>query len=780
MKNHTKSEMLSELQKNVPGICILPICVVCSSTEPSYIRKKIDRFINKYPNERYIVRSSSREEDTVNQSNAGKYTSMLNVNPDTNSIVLAMQAVVKSYGRVQDEEVLIQPMLKNIVKSGVVFTADIDTLADYYVINYSTNGDSEAVTSGATNKLETIIKYKKHSKNDLAPDLIKLLEQCSKIEHYLENDKLDIEFGIDVNDDVYIFQVRPIVADEKTHDENIDLTMPLQRIYKKVKKLSKRHPFLLGETTVFGVMPDWNPAEILGVRPRKFAISLYKELITDCVWAHQRYNYGYRDLTMHPLMISFCGIPYIDTRITFNSFIPADLDDSVAEKLVNYYLGKLTKYPKYHDKIEFEIVFSCYYLNLRDRLKELNDSGFSYEEVSEIESSLLKLTNKIIHPVNGIYKKDLLQINVLEEKYKIILESDIALVDKIYWLIEECKKYGTLPFAGIARGAFIAIQFLKSFVHTGIISEMEYDAFMNSVDTINKKMNMDLQKCLSNELSKEEFLKTYGHIRPGTYDILSKRYDEAFDDYFIKNQLDSKIEKSKSTFSFSNVQIQKMENELSKIGLEISGNGMICFIREAIEGREYLKFVFTKAVSKLIQLIEVFGDRNGLTKDDMSYIDISMIKQLYVDLYSGDINTMMRRNIEVNKYQYECALQLKLPSLIVNPDEVYYYKLLDEEPNFITQKKVIGKCVLLDKGRKLELENRIVFIQAADPGYDFLFSHGIGGLVTQFGGANSHMAIRCAELGIPAVIGAGEKYYDQWLKDQNIMIDCANKLVLRV
>lgn len=780
MKNHTKSEMLSELQKNVPGICILPICVVCSSTEPSYIRKKIDRFINKYPNERYIVRSSSREEDTVNQSNAGKYTSMLNVNPDTNSIVLAMQAVVKSYGRVQDEEVLIQPMLKNIVKSGVVFTADIDTLADYYVINYSTNGDSEAVTSGATNKLETIIKYKKHSKNDLAPDLIKLLEQCSKIEHYLENDKLDIEFGIDVNDDVYIFQVRPIVADEKTHDENIDLTMPLQRIYKKVKKLSKRHPFLLGETTVFGVMPDWNPAEILGVRPRKFAISLYKELITDCVWAHQRYNYGYRDLTMHPLMISFCGIPYIDTRITFNSFIPADLDDSVAEKLVNYYLGKLTKYPKYHDKIEFEIVFSCYYLNLRDRLKELNDSGFSYEEVSEIESSLLKLTNKIIHPLNGIYKKDLLQINVLEEKYKIILESDIALVDKIYWLIEECKKYGTLPFAGIARGAFIAIQFLKSFVHTGIISEMEYDAFMNSVDTINKKMNMDLQKCLSNELSKEEFLKTYGHIRPGTYDILSKRYDEAFDDYFIKNQLDSKIEKSKSTFSFSNVQIQKMENELSKIGLEISGNGMICFIREAIEGREYLKFVFTKAVSKLIQLIEVFGDRNGLTKDDMSYIDISMIKQLYVDLYSGDINTMMRRNIEVNKYQYECALQLKLPSLIVNPDEVYYYKLLDEEPNFITQKKVIGKCVLLDKGRKLELENRIVFIQAADPGYDFLFSHGIGGLVTQFGGANSHMAIRCAELGIPAVIGAGEKYYDQWLKDQNIMIDCANKLVLRV
>ena len=37
-----------------------------------------------------------------------------------------------------------------------------------------------------------------------------------------------------------------------------------------------------------GPIPDWNPAEILGIRPRPLGVSLYKELITDGTWAYQR------------------------------------------------------------------------------------------------------------------------------------------------------------------------------------------------------------------------------------------------------------------------------------------------------------------------------------------------------------------------------------------------------------------------------------------------------------------------------------------------------------
>ena len=47
----------------------------------------------------------------------------------------------------------------------------------------------------------------------------------------------------------------------------------------------------------------------------------------------------------------------------------------------------------------------------------------------------------------------------------------------------------------------------------------------------------------------------------------------------------------------------------------------------------------------------------------------------------------------------------------------------------------------------------------ADPGFDWIFSRNIAGFVTAYGGVNSHMAVRASELGLPAVIGAGETLY---------------------
>ena len=90
-------------------------------------------------------------------------------------------------------------------------------------------------------------------------------------------------------------------------------------------------------------MPDWNPAEIIGLRPKTLALTLYQELITDSIWAYQRDNYGYKNLRSFPLMVSFHGLPYIDVRVSFNSFVPSDVDGSLADRLVNYYIDRLAR-----------------------------------------------------------------------------------------------------------------------------------------------------------------------------------------------------------------------------------------------------------------------------------------------------------------------------------------------------------------------------------------------------------------------------------------------------
>ena len=81
--------------------------------------------------------------------------------------------------------------------------------------------------------------------------------------------------------------------------------------------------------------------------------------------------------------------------------------------------------------------------------------------------------------------------------------------------------YGTLPFAGVARAGFIAVQFVRAFVEIGIITQEEMDRFMNSMNTVNKKMARDWKDCQLGKMEKQEFLNKYGHIRPGTYDIMS-------------------------------------------------------------------------------------------------------------------------------------------------------------------------------------------------------------------------------------------------------------------
>jgi phosphoenolpyruvate-protein kinase (PTS system EI component) len=79
---------------------------------------------------------------------------------------------------------------------------------------------------------------------------------------------------------------------------------------------------------------------------------------------------------------------------------------------------------------------------------------------------------------------------------------------------------------------------------------------------------------------------------------------------------------------------------------------------------------------------------------------------------------------------------------------------------------------------KNEIKGKIVCIKSADPGYDYLFSKKIGGLITCYGGANSHMAIRCSELGIPAIIGCGENFFSKYCSANSLEIDAANKRVI--
>ena len=153
------------------------------------------------------------------------------------------------------------------------------------------------------------------------------------------------------------------------------------------------------------------------------------------------------------MLVHFSGQPYIDVRLSFNSFIPKDVEGALADRLVDYYVDRLVAAPTLHDKVEFEIVFSCYSLDLPERLKARSDAGFSGQARLQLADSLRKLTNRIIDKKNGLWRTDEAKLAVLTQRREKLLASGLDPVSRIYWLLEDCKRYGTLPFAGLARGA---------------------------------------------------------------------------------------------------------------------------------------------------------------------------------------------------------------------------------------------------------------------------------------------------------------------------------------
>lgn len=717
-----------------------------------------------------IVRSSAIGEDSEESSKAGQYDSVSNVS-GVDSLIEAVSKAFNSYTNSNpNNQVLIQPMLIDVKVCGVAFTKDPNSGSDYYVINYDESGSTSSITGGCENgDGKLFYLFKNYTGKVISPKMERLIMALGELEEFFLKDNLDVEFAFDIKDELYIFQVRPLIIKEKGRGSS-EIGLYLNSISEKIIRDQKKKVFLCGDTTIYSVMTDWNPAEMIGIKPRSLAMSLYKELITDNVWAYQRDNYGYRNLRSVPLMVDFAGMPYIDVRVSFNSFIPATLSDELSEKLVNYYIDRLKNEPHKHDKAEFDIIFSCYSFDLWDRINVLKKYGFTDEEIFQIVDSLRDVTNKIINSDDGLYKKDSCKIEILKVHYEAVINSDMDPTEKIYWLMEDCKRYGTLPFAGLARGAFIAVQILKSMVNKGILSQKDYDTFMNEIQTVSKKMSRDFKF-----LSKKEFLKEYGHLRPGTYDINSLRYDEGYDIYFDKDKIKGLENAGNEDFKMSIQQMNQLKSEIENAGLKCDILGMMDYIRTVIEGREYGKFVFTKNVSMILNIIEELGDSYGFSRDDMSYVNIKTVMGAYSS--TVDLKEVIAASIEAGKKVSFVSEKIALPPVITKPNDVYQFFYPDSEPNYIT----IGNIsALVIKEKDIHNENikgKIVMIKSADPGYDWIFSKGISGFISMYGGANSHMAIRAGELGIPAAIGVGEKLYNKLNEASMVQIDCVNKKI---
>ena len=774
----TKANTLIALQGKLKQADIEPIYVTTVGEFKLDSDKVVAEVIADFKGDLIVVRSSSSNEDALEHSNAGHYISLLDIDSaDPEQIAEAIQQVIGSYqqdGLLNDnEQVLIQTQTKDVIISGVIFTRDLRRNRPYYLINYNDDGKTDSVTNGQGGKS---IWISRDAKDESIPAVWQpLMRTIREMEFIMEDMVLDIEFALTRDERVVIFQVRPLAANYRFAKEFDDLEFfrlkdEVVAAYKENMNSWDKNPMM------FSDMAFWNPSEIIGANPHNFDYSLYREIITKRAWNQGLVSMGYREVNQD-LMYRLGNKPYISIDCSFLSLTPAALDDSLVQKLLEYYRGQLKQDLTAHDKIEFEIVLNCFDFDTDRRVNQLIEQGFTLEECGAIKQALFQLTTQVIQNAANVLERDHQALATLKNKREYIerkltfKEDEIEdLINYFLTLIKDIKQYGTPQFVRQARYAFIAKSLCNTMVSAGYIGKEAMADFMLSIETVATSFARDFEDYLAGQMSRETFNQLYGHLRAGTYDVRAARYDQ-----LQFNIIPASSHEPNSAVTRESKLLDKnmVGQALRAIKLDIAEEDFMSFLQSSFEQREYFKFEFTKSLSLAIEIIRKIGHNLGIEINQLSYLDIADI--LASEYYSSpkELKEFWLALIHQRKNWYQKHSELILPDVILSELDFNIVQVQEARPNFITEKMITGE-IIIPEDTEANIEDKIVVLEKADPGFDWIFAKNIKGLITKFGGAASHMAIRCAEFSIPAALGCGEKIYDQISGMKMVKLDCKN------
>ena len=703
--------------------------------------ENIEETLGKF-SKQIIIRSNSSKEDTDETSSAGKF---LSIGPiDKNDISLIKKSwneVLQSYEKDDNNTVIFQDYVDGAKSVSVLTSYKVGTDSPYRTFSTYYGSQTDAVTSGRYNKIKNFFI---HRSLDNLPEKFKEHYKFFKIQNQLEslfgNKQLDIEIVTDQKEEPLLLQVRPlmgkvikkepIMVERSVIDENV----------KRYKELIPTTDDRFGTNQIYSNMSDMNPAEMIGKKPDNIAFSLYRFMFTDTTWNKQRGEFGYRIYSGGKLMELFNNVAYINVNHSLNSFLTRNIKNETCEKIINYQLNKLETYPHLHDSIEFDISRSSYTFETDEKFGEEYKNIIDRKEIIQWHHDLIEI--------------DSFNSSTLHKNNEIILDAFSKLDDSFQYLDKENIKFVrdnmALPFTHHSRLGFVYFAQLNNFLKNGVINEEEKQNLLLSVNSISTKMKQDAYRVKTGDISLNDFLSIYGHVRAGNYNLSS-------------SNLKSNISFAESLINTSNEPIpseplkidifKKIDDYFNLNKISYTSENWVEMFQLAVSTRENSKFYYTKGIDGILNEVEEkdISDRELFQLLDFEYNDMNTFNQKIED-------TLM-------------------PDVITSSDDFYAYEEMNKDGNYIGQGTVTGEILFLDsiENNRNNLDNKIIVIPAADPGWDWIFNYKIKSLITEFGGPNSHMAIRCAEHNIPAILGIGEKNFSAILNSKNLVVDFSNE-----
>lgn len=692
-----------------------------------------------------VVRSCTGMEDAVHREPPGFFDSFLNVAATETAVHEAVEKVIASYARRVDpcpvhDKIIIQKQLLNATICGVFSVGSAS--AEYIEIDYDEMpGRTDAVTSGAASRRATI-----SMRSTALPAPWRQISECAKelCDHF--HPPFLVEFAIDAAGLPIIFQVR---SDRRPTNQAVKYGAEIsQSIAKAAVILDAYGPL--------SVMTDWNPAEILGLYPQPLDTSLYDELVMRSAWSEGRTSVGWARPADPNLMVVVGGRPYVKIRQSLQSLLPVGLASDVAERIVQDRLARLEAAKELHDKVEFRLMWSAYAFNVTAVREELIAGGISNIEVDQLFDALKCVTRYAIEGATALLATDRARIMYLEAARKTFskMEQDVKpreMAEQIKYVFRICVDHGTIPFSRQARLAFTFRFIINHLLECGGIDRREVERWQSSLNTIARQFRRELGRMLKGEMAQTTFLERYGHLRPNTYDLESLRYDER--SILAGDQIEDDN-------CYGHGSAPKPNARLSEILAEIGGKQEQAEFWNAAagayQGREEMKFQFTALLSDVLRDLAIRARSVSLERTALRRMPLNNL--LDVMQHSTSWKDFRDRVLGFDGGGHCVSGGLNLPDVIFGQRDLEVILDPPLRPTFVGSSVVSGRPHVIENGPFAEcgeLAEAIVAVETADPGYDWLFGHRFGGLVTAYGGEFSHMGLRCGEFGITAALGCG-------------------------
>lgn len=691
------------------------------------IKLNIERLKRKNQFTRFAVRSSALSEDSDNASFAGGFETVLDVQNDKdiyNAIYTVynsresqrVQVYSKAKGMEINHEmaVVVQVLLKADI-SGVLFTVDPITGSRMDMVGNYVYGMGEALVSGEVTPYSFRLKRPRGTfdgQTEFKRFARKLYKLSLKLEKTMESPQ-DIEWAI-ANNKIYILQSRPVTTlqghDPTTGEWNDSLTGDY--LWSSAN-LSEATPDVMTPLT-------WSFVKIMHTETQPFKIPGDYPMVG---------NIGGRPYINLSLLVSMLHVFGTDVRKILNQWVevfglvPEEIEVPLIPLKITHLLGTIP------DNIRWEVEVKRLYKELPQFIASNPDWCENIRE--EIENSITNeaLTSLWIDKIKPYYIKNAKMLRVVMKKFQ----------EPIFKLRPKLEKLVGMADTNI------------------LLSNLSGDSPLASIEPL-----IALAKLADGEISREEYIKQYGHRGPHEFEVSMAGVDE--NPGWVEQQLES--------FRKSPVDIEsllaKQHGEYNKAleRLQQRYPRKYKSIKSKLEAiayagciRESLRSEFTRTYRVLRVFACKAGELTGI-QDDIFFLYIEEI----LELLSGQNEAVAFVEKRRETHKKYCSFP-PYPTLINGRFDIFQYDVHWEfaQPSSDAIKGFAGAAGVVE-GVVRKLENmeegsllqsgEILVTTATNIGWTPLFPRAAA-IVTDVGAPLSHAAIVARELGIPAVVGCG-------------------------